>query len=254
MARPSFLNFKVDHMTLLVQPEMYNVAFVIFRTVFGCTPEHLLYEKRKEWIPGEGEKSLTYAMQVGDGGESQAELNNTMIAVVQPSEPKQMQSHVREMLDQHRAAAHWQHIALRTPDLLAFHRHAEELGVNFITPVLRDESEDVIQVFTGEWFYPGAPASGMFFEFLQRNPTPELLQKLADRNRESWFNDKTFLGLYGEKETEYRSGKVQPFIDPELFEKLHGMLKDKKVWEITENDIATAEAAMREHGRKRVSK
>jgi hypothetical protein len=157
------------------------------------------------------------------------------------------------MLDQHRAAAHWQHIALRTPDLLAFHKHAEELGVNFITPVLRDESDDVIQVFTGEWFYPGSPASGMFFEFLQRNPSPELLQKLADRNRESWFNDKTFLGLYGEKETEYRSGKVKPFIDPELFERLHGMLKDKKVWEITESDIKKSESLMREHARKRMN-
>ena len=59
----------------------------------------------------------------------------------------------------------------------------------------------------------------MFFEFLQRNPSKELLQKLADRNRESWFNDKTFLGLYGEKEAEYQSGKVKPFIDFELFRK-----------------------------------
>ena len=252
MARPSFLNFKVDHMTLLVQPEMYNVSYVIFRTVFGCTPEHLLYEKRKEWVPGEGEQSLTYAMQVGQGGESKPELDNTMIAVVQPSEPKQMQSHVREMLDQHRAAAHWQHIALRTPDLLAFHKHAEALGVNFITPVLRDESDDVIQVFTGEWFHPGSPASGMFFEFLQRNPTAELLQKLADRNRESWFNDKTFLGLYGEKETEYRSGQVKPFIDPELFEKLQMLVRGKKVWEITESVVATAEKTMRDYALTRI--
>src|ERR1700691_5530694 len=109
MTRPSFLNFKVDHMTLLVQPEMYNVTYAIFRTVFGCTPEHLLYEKRKEWTAGDGEKSLTFAMQLGSGGETKAEFDNTMVAVVQPSEPKQMQSHVREMLDQHRAAAHWQH-------------------------------------------------------------------------------------------------------------------------------------------------
>jgi hypothetical protein len=249
--RPDFLNFKVDHMTLLVQPEMYNVAYVIFRTVFGCTPEHLLYEKRKEWVPGEGEKSLTYAMQIGQGGETRTELDNTMIAVVQPSEPKKMQSHVRDMLDQHRAAAHWQHIALRTSDLLAFHKHAEELGVNFITPVLRDESEDVIQVFTGEWFFPGSPASGMFFEFLQRNPTAELLQKLADRNRESWFNDQTFLGLYGEKETEYRSGNVKPFIDPELFNQIYQMVIEKKVWEITEKDLALAEQKMRDYAKKR---
>jgi hypothetical protein len=252
MERPSFLNFKVDHMTLLVQPEMYNVSYIVFRTVFGCSPEHMLYEKRKEWVAGEGEKSLTFAMQTGHGAEVKSELENTMIAVVQPSEPAKMPSHVREMLNQHRAAAHWQHIALRTPDLLSFHRHATELGVNFITPVLRDESEDVIQVFTGEWFFPGAPPSGMFFEYLQRNPSEELLKKLSDRNRESWFNDKTFLGLYGEKEEEYRRGKVTPFLDFELFEELHQLVKDKNLWEITEADIQSAEKKMRAYAAKRV--
>ncbi len=242
--RPSFLNFKVDHMTLLVQPEMYNVSYVIFRTVFGCAPEHMLYEKRKEWVAGEGEKSLTFAMQAGHGAETNAELDNTMIAVVQPSEPAKMPSHVREMLDGHRAAAHWQHIALRTPDLLAFHAHAEARGVNFITPVLRDDSEDVIQVFTGEWFFPKSPPSGLFFEFLQRNPTDELLQKLQDRNRESWFNDKTFLGLYGEKEQEYQRKNVTPFIDFELFDQIYAQVKDKNLWEITEKDITQAEKLM----------
>jgi hypothetical protein len=254
MKRPSFLNFKVDHMTLLVQPEMYNVSYLIFRTIFGCEPEHMLYEKRKEWEPGKGDESLTFAMQVGAGAESNPELDNTMIAVVQPSEPASMPSHVREMLNGHKAAAHWQHIALRTPDLLAFHRHAEERGVNFITPVLRDESEDVIQVFTGEWFYPGAPASAMFFEFLQRNPSTELLQKLADRNRESWFNDKTFLGLYGEKESEYQRGEVTPFLDPELFNALAKMVKGKKLWEITEKIVEEAEEAMKAYALKRASK
>lgn len=247
MTRPSFLNFKVDHMTLLVAPEMYNVSYLIFRNIFGCTPEHMLYEKRKEWIEGEGEQSLTFAMQVGQGAEQSPELENTMIAVVQPSEPQSMPSHVREMLNQHQAAAHWQHIALRTPDLLAFHKHAEERGVNFITPVLRDESEDVIQVFTGEWFFPGSGPSAMFFEFLQRNPSDELLKKLADRNRESWFNDKTFLGLYGEKEKEYQEKDVTPFIDHKLFNKLHDLVKGKKVWEIRESDVSSAEEIMKEY-------
>ena len=235
-------------MTLLVQPQLYNVAYVLFRTVFGCTPEHVVYEKRKERVPGEGEQSLTYAMQVGQGVETSPDLATTMIAVVQPSEPASMRSHVREMLDGHRAAAHWQHIALRTPDLLAFHAHATALGVNFITPVLRDEGEDVIQVFSGEWFFPGSPASGMFFEFLQRNPSEELLQKMAERNRESWFNDKTFLGLYGEKEREYQSGAVTPFIDETLFHQLAGILGSKKMWEIGEDDVRRCEEAMRAHG------
>ena len=249
MSRPDFLNFKVDHMTLLVQPQLYNVAYVLFRTIFGCEPEHVVYEKRKEWVAGEGDRSLTYAMQVGQGVDLSPELTTTMIAVVQPTEPASMSSHVREMLDGHRAAAHWQHIALRTPDLLAFHDHATKHGVNFITPVLRDEGEDVIQVFSGEWFFPGSPASGMFFEFLQRNPSEELLQKMAERNRESWFNDKTFLGLYGEKEREYQSGTVTPFIDDALFHSLTAILGDKKMWEITEDDVAKCEQAMLAYGR-----
>lgn len=247
MARPAFLNFKVDHMTLLVQPDLYNVSYLIFRTIFGCEPEHVVYEKRKEWVAGEGDQSLTFAMQVGEGVDLAPELQTTMIAVVQPSEPANQPSHVREMLDGHRAAAHWQHIALRTPDLLAFHAHATARGVNFITPILRDESEDVIQVFSGEWYFPGSPASGMFFEFLQRNPSEELLQKMADRNRESWFNDKTFLGLYGEKEQEYQSGRVTPFLDEELFDQLRAIVAKKKMWEISEADIERAEQTMLEY-------
>jgi hypothetical protein len=224
---------------------MYNVSYLIFRNIFGCTPEHMLYEKRKEWVPGEGEKSLTYAMNVGGGLQEDRAFDTTMIAVVQPTEPTKQGSHVREMLDGHGAAAHWQHIALRTPDLVSFHKHALERGVNFITPILRDESDDVIQVFSGEWFYPGAKPSGMFFEFLQRNPGADLLKKLAERNRESWFNDKTFLGLYGEKEEEYRSGHVTPFIDPELFEELHKIVKNKALWEIGEDDVQKAEDTMK---------
>jgi len=249
MTRPDFLNFKVDHMTLLVQPRLYNVSYLIFRNIFGCTPDHVLYEKRKEWEAGKGEKSLTFAMQVGQGQEAKAELSNTMIAVVQPSEPAAQPSHVREMLNQHQAAAHWQHIALRTPDLISFHRHALERGVNFITPILRDDSEDVIQVFTGEWFFPGSPPSGMFFEFLQRNPSEELLKKLAEKNRESWFNDKTFLGLYGEKEQEYQRAKVTPFLDPELFEQLYAIVKDKNMWEITEANVKHADDTMKAYAK-----
>jgi len=251
MSRPAFLNFKVDHMTLLVQPEMYNVAYLIFRNVFGCAPEHLLYEKRKEWLPGEGEKSLTFAVNVGGGVQENAAFDTTMIAVVQPTEPAAMGSHVRDMLNQHRAAAHWQHIALRTPDLISFHQHASERGINFITPILRDESEDVIQVFTGEWFFPTSTPSGMFFEFLQRNPSKELIKKLSDRNRESWFNDKTFLGLYGEKENEYRKNQVTPFLDPELFESLSKLVTGKQVWEISEDIVKKADETMLNYGRSR---
>ena len=249
--KPAFLNFQVDHMTLLLESKMYNVAYAIFRIIFGVPADDLLYEKRKEWIPGKGEESMTFAVRIGTGGTERTELNNTIFAVVQPTEPANVSSHVREMLSTHRAAAHWQHVALRTPDLLAFHNHASERGINFITPILKDDGEDLIQVFSGEWYFPGIAPSGVFFEFVQRDPSPDLLKKLEERNRESWFRDKTFLGLYGEKEREYQSGKVPPFIDAELFEKLYERLGHRKIWEIKEADLQWAEDAMMAHAKKR---
>ncbi|MGE4130404.1 MAG: hypothetical protein AB7F86_02135 [Bdellovibrionales bacterium] len=244
MKRPDFLNFKVDHMTLLVSPSLYNVSYLIFRTIFGCEPIHMIYEKRKKWSRDTEEKSLTFAMQVGNHPEAASELDAVNIAVVQPSEPGDQSSHVRTILSQRGSEAHWQHIALRTPDLIAFHKHASDRGVNFITPILRDDSDDVIQVFTGEWFSPSGRPSGMFFEFLQRSPSPELLSKIADKNRESWFNDKTFLGLYGEKEREYLEDRVVPFIDPELYHQIHPLVARSNLWEISESTVNTAEEIM----------
>ncbi|MEQ1878930.1 MAG: hypothetical protein ABL958_19985, partial [Bdellovibrionia bacterium] len=165
-------------------------------------------------------------------------------------EPKNQPSHVREMLDAHQAAAHWQHIALRTPDLLAFHKHALERGVQFITPILKDEEEDLIQVFSGEWFFPGIKSSAMFFEFVQRSPSSDSLQKLQEQNRELWFRDKTFLGLYAEKEREYQTGNVTPCVSFPLFEALHKEFGPKKIWQIGEKDLERAESMMIDHARK----
>lgn len=195
---------------------------------------------------------MTYAVRLGQGKENRPkEMDNTIIAVVQPSEPKDQSSHVREMLDGHSAAAHWQHIALRTDDLLAFHDHATSRGVNFITPILKDEGDDLIQVFSGEWYFPGIKPSGMFFEFLQRNPSDDMVKLLEERNRESWFRDKTFLGLYGEKETEYQKGEVTPFVPFELFNQIHERVGSKKLWEISEDDLKACDDMMVEFAKNR---
>lgn len=240
----SFQNFQVDHMTLLLAPQLYTVAYVAFNVIFGVGPDDLLYEKRKEWVPGTGEESMTFAVCLGQGAHSDPKLNKTMVAVVQPSEPKTQSSHVRTMLDSHQQVAHWQHVALRTSDLLAFHKHASERGVQFITPILKDDDDDLIQVFSGEWYFPGSKPSGMFFEFLQRNPSETHMKALEAQNRESWFKDKTFLGLYGEKENEYQTGKVTPFLKWDLFEALQKEIGNKKVWQITEADMSRMEDMM----------
>ena len=240
----SFQNFQVDHMTLLLQPQLYNVAYLAFNVIFGVGPDDLLYEKRKEWIPGQGEQSMTYAVCLGSGASKDESLNKTIVAVVQPSEPKSQSSHVREMLNSGQSAALWQHIALRTPDLLAFHKHASDRGVQFITPILKDDADNLIQVFSGEWYFPGIKPSGMFFEFLQRNPSESSLKDLEAQNGESWFRDKTFLGLYGEKESEYKSGAVTPFLSFELFEILTREIGSKKLWEMTPADFRRCEDIM----------
>ena len=250
----AFQNFQVDHVTLLLQPRLYNVAFVTFNIIFGVGPENILYEKRKEWVKGEGEQSLTYAVQVGQGSTEDKAQNKTIFAVVQPSEPKTQPSHVREMLDSHNSAALWQHIALRTSDLLTFHKFAVERGVNFITPILKDDEDDLIQVFSGEWFYPGIRSSAMFFEFVQRKPSAESLEALKESNRELWFRDKTFLGLYGEKEQEYQSGNVVPFLDFELFELIEKEIEGLKVWQISQDIIDRCEQVMIKYASNKANK
>jgi hypothetical protein len=246
-SKKSFQNFQVDHMTLLLQPELYKVAYVIFHVIFGVGPDDLLYEKRKEWQAEDGEQSMTFAVRIGKGSHPDPDLNNTIIAVVQPSEPESQASHVRQMLDTHESAALWQHIALRTPDLLAFHQHAMKRGVQFITPILKDDEDNLIQVFSGEWYFPGTKPSGMFFEFVQRNPSESHLKEIQAQNQESWFRDKTFLGLYGEKQREYDSNEVTPFLSFELFNMLSEEFRNKQIWEIAEPDLERAENMMIQH-------
>lgn len=237
-------------MTFLVEPRFYPVTYALFKIVFGLGEDDIIYNKRRQW-PGERqEKSMTFAARIGRY-EGKPGLDQSIIAVVQPSEPDSQPSHVREMLKNRGGSAHWQHIALRTPDLIGFHKYAVERGVNFITPILKDAEEDLIQVFSGEWKLPGAPPSGIFFEFVQRNPSAELLDKIS-LNREAFFRDKTFLGLYQEKEAEYQSGKVRPFIDDELFLRIEKLLAGKPLWELSEREIRLVEETMKGYAKDKV--
>lgn len=247
MKKQPFHNLVVDHMTFLVEPRFYTVTYALFRIVFGVEPEDVIYNKRRTWPGDTEEKSMTFAARLG-----QEKQNATMVAVVQPTEPKGQGSHVRDILKNRGGSAHWQHIALRTPDLLAFHEHCLERGVNFITPILKDAEEDLIQVFSGEWKLPGSAPSGIFFEFVQRDPNPDVLKKIEQR--QVFFRDKTFLGLYQEKENEYRSGKVAPFVDDALFEKIEKVLGDTPVWKLSDADLEKVESVMLDYARPRIAK
>lgn len=245
-----FQNFAVDHMTLCLTPELYKVMYPVFRIIFGTTPEELLYEKRRKMKDG-SEVSMTYATRIGSWKSTEQNPLDTIIAVVQPSEPANEPSHVREMLDGHDLASHWQHIALRTPDLISFHKFALERGIQFVTPILKDDHENLIQIFSGELYVPGGKSSGLFFEFLQREPSDDELATLQKQNKQSWFRDETFLGLYDEKEREYQSGKVRNFISEDMFRALSEKVGKRQVWELEDADFASIEAMMMEFGAKK---
>ena len=253
MKKQPFHNFVVDHMTFLVEPDLYKTTYALFRIVFGVSKDDLIYEKRSSWPGQKKAASMTFASRLGVSDGARVP-DQTIVAGVQPTEPKGKSSHVRTMLKNRGGSCHWQHIALRTPDLLGFHKFCLERGVNFITPVLKDAEEDLIQVFSGEWMLPGAKPTATFFEFVQRDPSEELLASLKDAGRESWFRDKTFLGLYGEKENEYKRGKVTPFIDDTLSRRIAARLKGLEVFEIGDDLLEKVEADMLEHAAARAAK
>ena len=253
MKKQPFHNFVVDHMTFLTDPELYKTTYALFRIIFGVSKEDLIYEKRSNWPGQKKQSSMTFASRLGVEKDARVP-SQTIVAVVQPTEPPSQSSHVRTMLKNRGGSCHWQHIALRTPDLLGFHAFCLERGVNFITPILKDAEEDLIQVFSGEWMVPGGRPTATFFEFVQRDPSAELLKQLETAsNREAWFRDKTFLGLYGEKEKEYQSGKATPFIDDELSRRISARLDGLEVFEIEDTLLDKVEADMKEYASSRAT-
>lgn len=281
--KPHFANFEWDHATMLVDTTIYNVFYLLLRIIL-CVPADrsgIVYDVLGEQR-GDHVESMTYAVKLGGawtitdeeqfralekvlGKDTETPegflenfyryftqkreadlLRGTLLASVQASEPPDMASHVRQMLAAHSACAHVQHLALKTPDLRAFYDHATARGVQFVTPILYDDKNDLAQVFGGEFSHPWSEATSAFFlEFVERRPNPEL-RKEGENNREVFFRDKTFLSLYGYKQTEYESGNIVPFISPELFRELYTLVGHKKFWEITEDDVVVAEKIMLE--------
>lgn len=280
--QPPFGNFEWDHGTTIMDSALYPVFYFFLRIIL-CVPADrtgIVYDVQTNWRDGHTE-SMTYAAKLGgvwtDKDEEQFKalkrlvgsnidttflyelgrfyeyfkqkreadlLRNTLLAAVQPSEPSDMASHVRQMLTQHSACAHVQHLAFKTPDLRGFYDHAMARGVQFVTPILYDDKNDLAQIFTGEFFHPWIETpSAFFFEFVERHPNADLVKE-GTENREVFFRDKTFLSLYGYKQAEYESGNIVPIFSFPLFRELHALVGHKKFWEITENDVLAAEKLM----------
>lgn len=84
----------------------------------------------------------------------------------------------------------FQHVALRIEGgpLEEYREITEKLGVRYITPILYDDSSNLLQMFTGSLFRSKNPAAGPFIEINQR-------RDLSEEDQVS-FNHETVQGLY----------------------------------------------------------
>ena len=84
----------------------------------------------------------------------------------------------------------FQHIALRVEggSIEDYRELTEKLGVNYITPLLYDDSSNLLQMFTGSLFRSSNPAAGPFIEINQR-------LDLSDKDQKH-FHHETVQSLY----------------------------------------------------------
>ena len=62
---------------------------------------------------------------------------------------------------------------------------------------------------------------------------------------------KHFWVWYSEKEREYQSGNVTPFLDFDLLGIINRELADKKIWQISEADFSRIEDLMIDYSKKK---
>lgn len=91
--------------------------------------------------------------------------------------------------------------------------------------------------------YPGIRSSGMFLNSFKEDQV--LIAFWQSRKQTASYGlEIKHSRLYGEKEREYQSGNVTPFLDFALFEKIENEIKGLKIWEITPDHIQRCEDMM----------
>src|ERR1035437_3764026 len=106
MKKQPFHNFVVHHMTFLTDPDLYKTTYALFRIVFGVSREDLIYEKRSNWPGQKKAASMTFASRLGVEKDARVP-SQTIVAVVQPTEPADKSSHARPMLQNRAGACAW---------------------------------------------------------------------------------------------------------------------------------------------------
>jgi hypothetical protein len=216
MTRKPFQNLVVDHITTLCHPSFYPIMYIIDRVIFGVPKEGIIYHIPDPDTAKPDSRSLTYAASLGKLTRLSV-FDQTLSARVQPGDPDVPSAHVWRMLEGKYSSrgVHTQHIAYRSKDVCTLVEHARSYGMNFVTPLCHEEDQNFIQIFTGE-FYGPETEPGTFLEFVQREVDAEVLRRVEECNRETFFRDRAFMQIFQAKEDEEKTGIISPILDFEL--------------------------------------
>ena len=172
---------KLDHSAICTK-NINELSYVFLRALTGGDIKYRAPDVAAE--DEEARSSMkTVAIQLGKESEADA-------AYMAPVEgiDGEVQSQVNHFIEE--TGECFQHIALRIEGggIEEYRELTEKLGVNYITPLLYDDSSNLLQMFTGSLFRSSNPAAGPFIEINQRLDLSKADQK--------HFHHETVQGLY----------------------------------------------------------
>ena len=172
---------KLDHSAICTK-NIDELTYVFLRALTGGDIKYRAPDVAGD-DPEARSSMKTVAIQLGKEDEAEA-------AYMAPVEgiDGEVQSQVNHFIEH--TGECFQHIALRIEgDSIEEYRElTEKLGVNYITPLLYDDSSNLLQMFTGSLFRSSNPAAGPFIEINQR-------LDLSEEDRQH-FHHETVQGLY----------------------------------------------------------
>jgi hypothetical protein len=172
-------NLKLDH-TAICSKNMGELAYVFLRSLQGGDPKYRAPDVAAD-DPEAKSSMKTIAIAMGQ------QEDTAYLAPIEGIDGEN-QSQVNHFIEN--SGEGYQHIALRIEggSIDEYREITEKLGVNYITPILYDDSSNLLQMFTGSLFRSSNPAAGPFIEINQR-------MDLSEEDR-THFNHETVQGLY----------------------------------------------------------
>lgn len=206
---------KLDHSAICTK-NIHELAYVFLRALTGGDIKYRAPDVA-ESDPEARSSMKTVAIQLGDEDKDEGAAYMAPVEGIDGD----VQSQVNHFIEN--TGECFQHIALRVEGgpIDEYRELTEKLGVNYITPLLYDDSSNLLQMFTGSLFRSSNPAAGPFIEINQR-------LDLSEEDRQH-FNHETVQGLYSSIEKLQENDEQTWIVD---FDKI------PEDWDVFEDDTS----------------